>query len=642
MRLSNLLKSHWVSLGALLLIAVVVGVLIGNHYGMGADEYLNARVGGRTLTAWVSPEGYRQYLRTGDALAHHGPSYFAVFAGFSQLFTSIFTSWHLADGRHLANYLTFLLGVVFFYSLCIRLLPHRTALVTSAVFATQPVLFGLGFINQKDSPFMVFFMASIVAGFWVTDRWDKSTDSTGVEPSSETPISIWKMIRRDWRAAQAAWRPAFIFLAGVFILVLLDVLVFDTIHQRLKTVMELAYEGQAWAPINGLFALGAEDAYKTPLEAYFAKLSWGYWFIGRMLILLLALVAVLVAAKRALPSTFARVFPSKRSLYLLAILAGSFLGFTISIRPIAGFAGLLVSGYWIYRLKERSYGLLLVYWVTAGVVTYETWPYLWETPLAAFVDSLAFTVNFENHAVLFQGEKYRSYSLPWHFLPTLFTLQFTEPVMPLALVGVVSAVRAARRKDVDLAVLTLVALWFLVPFAASYLPGTVQWNGFRHMLFLIPPLFVFFGFGLKLVFDFVRSRVAQWVIILLLIAPGLRGIADLHPYEYIYFNAYAGGIEGAVGEYDLEYWCTSYRDAMEYLNQVAEPDATIFIRRPIYNAISFARPDQRLTKREVDFEKASYVLVCQRYPQDWDPANGTKVYEVRHGPAVFAEVYRLD
>jgi hypothetical protein len=81
---------------------------------------------------------------------------------------------------------------------------------------------------------------------------------------------------------------------------------------------------------------------------------------------------------------------------------------------------------------------------------------------------------------------------------------------------------------------------------------------------------------------------------------------------------------------------------MEYLNQVAEPKATIFIRRPIYNAIPFARPDQVLTKREIDFEKASYVIVCQRYPQDWVWATGTKVYEVRHGPAVFAEIYRLD
>ena len=135
---------------------------------------------------------------------------------------------------------------------------------------------------------------------------------------------------------------------------------------------------------------------------------------------------------------------------------------------------------------------------------------------------------------------------------------------------------------------------------------------------------------------------AQWVIILLLIAPGLRGIADLHPYEYIYFNAYAGGIEGAVGEYDLEYWCTSYRDAMEYLNQVAEPGATIFIRNNLVSAYPFERPDLRLTTREVNFEKASYVLVCQREVQDWVPANGTKVYEVRHGPAVFTKVYRLD
>ena len=640
--LSSLLRSPKVALIALLLIGIVVGVFVGNDYGMGADEFENAEVGARALSTWVSPDGYRKYLRSGEPIAHHGPSYFMVFAAFSKLFTSIFAGWHLADGRHLANYLTFLLGVAFFYSICTRLLSRRTALVTSAVFATQPVLFGLGFINQKDTPFMVFLMASLVAGFWVTERWDKAGDSSDAGPSSDAQIPLWQIIRRDWAAAQL-WQKLILIFSGVLsVVVVLDLLILDNLLQALKSVMALAYEGRAWEPINWLFALGAEDAYKTPVEAYHSKLSWGYWFLGRMPILVLALVGALIAARRSLPSTMTRVFPSERSLYLLAIVAGTFLGFTISIRSVAGFAGLLVSGYWIHRLKGRSFGLLLIYWVTAGIITYETWPYLWETPLASFVDSLAFRTEFLDNDVLYQGEIHRSEGLPWHYLPTLFTLQLTEPVMPLFLIGVVSAASAARRYEVDLAILTVIALWFLVPFAGTFLPGAALYNNFRHVLFLLPPLFVFFGFGLKLVLDAVRSRPVVWVIAALLIVPGVRGIADLHPYEYVYFNTYAGGIEGAAGEYDLEYWCTSYRNAMEYVNRVAEPGTTVFIRSQILNAIPFKRPDYRVTRSVANFENASYVVLCRRYPQDYIWANGTMVYEVSHGLAVFAEVFRIE
>ncbi len=61
-------------------------------------------------------------------------------------------------------------------------------------------------------------------------------------------------------------------------------------------------------------------------------------------------------------------------------------------------------------------------------------------------------------------------------------------------------------------------------------------------------------------------------MVLIAMAPGLIGIISLHPYEYIYYNEIVGGVDGAAGHYYADYWCTSFREAMKYVNQVAPPN----------------------------------------------------------------------
>ena len=122
--------------------------------------------------AYTSAEAYGDFLGRDD-LGHHGPSYFMVYALLSERLASLIPSWQLADSRHLVNYLTFLLAGAGLYLLCLRVLPKRVALWTTAFFLTQPLLFGHGFINQKDTPFMAFFLATVVAGLAGADRLAK-------------------------------------------------------------------------------------------------------------------------------------------------------------------------------------------------------------------------------------------------------------------------------------------------------------------------------------------------------------------------------------------------------------------------------------------------------------------------------------
>jgi hypothetical protein len=325
---------------------------------------------------------------------------------------------------------------------------------------------------------------------------------------------------------------------------------------------------------------------------------------------------------------------------LAGLLSGAVLGFAIAIRPIAIFAGLLASGFLIHRLKGRSAGLLLVYWIVAGVVAYEAWPFLWEAPLESYLDSLVLLADFNIHDVLYRGVVYPSDALPWHYLPTLFALQLTEVVIPILLLGLFAIIRSERRGEGRLGLLIGAGLWFVIPVAATQLPEAGLYNGFRLLLFVVPPLFIGFGFGLKVVFEAVRAPFAQWLVFGLILAPGVLGILRLHPYEYAYFNAYAGGVEGADGIYDHEYWCTSYREAMEFVNRVAQPGATVFSGRSLFSAVPYARADLNLTSQASDYERATYVLYCSRFREDLVWVSGEKLYEVARGSAVFAQVFQ--
>ena len=123
------------------------------------------------------------------------------------------------------------------------------------------------------------------------------------------------------------------------------------------------------------------------------------------------------------------------------------------------------------------------------------------------------------------------------------------------LVGLGVAWVEGRKHPEHRAVLLLVLTWLLVISGLYMLPGSVHYNNFRHVLFVLPALFVFFAFGLKLLLNAIRPIWLQVIVMTAMLASGVLGILRLHPYEYAYYNAYTGGTSGANSNYHLDYWC---------------------------------------------------------------------------------------
>jgi hypothetical protein len=92
-------------------------------------------------------------------------------------------------------------------------------------------------------------------------------------------------------------------------------------------------------------------------------------------------------------------------------------------------------------------------------------------------------------------------------------------------------------------------------------------------------VFIFIGFTFEYIFEKINfltgTKSSAWLHVALLItllAPGIVGIVQLHPYEYSYYNSFIGGTNGAFRRYETEYWLTCYKEAVEQLNQKISAD----------------------------------------------------------------------
>jgi hypothetical protein len=103
------------------------------------------------------------------------------------------------------------------------------------------------------------------------------------------------------------------------------------------------------------------------------------------------------------------------------------------------------------------------------------------------------------------------------------------------------------------------------------------YDGFRHFLFIMPPVFVAAGFCFQWLWE--KFKPAVWsALVVMMLLPGMFGILQMHPYEYAYYNAASGGTGKAFRVYETEYWLTCYKEALDW-TRINAPGATLHIQR---------------------------------------------------------------
>ena len=275
------------------------------------------------------------------------------------------------------------------------------------------------------------------------------------------------------------------------------------------------------------------------------------------------------------------------------------------------FAGVLVGVYALSKLRREALFPILAYAMIGIAVCYLTWPFIWSQSVGRVFGTARLMTDFDIHMVLFQGRHLPSTDLPWQYLPTLLAIQLTLPAL---LLGGCGAVLAGRRILFALGQAreaTVFLLWFLVPAGAVVIAGTPIYGGFRQILFCLPPLFILGSQALEAGARQLRPPILQGVTAALLVFPGVAGIVQLHPFEYAYFNLLVGGAAGASGMHSLDYWCTSYREVVDFLNESAPKGAKVVAYGTPTTARTFARPDIDIQDRPNWRERPDYAIACR-------------------------------
>ena len=581
---------------ALLMFALaILGVLITRHYGESWDElkfYKYADLSLQAYTTWPTTGTVPEFGNTYD---NYGPAYVMLVALGARALQFV-TPWSISDLRHLLYFFTFLAGIWAFYALARRWLSQTAALGATILFATQPLFWGHAFISPKDIPFLSFFLLSLLFGLRLFDQ-PRPLSLNGLSPRSKRTTLVLTVL----------W------LASVFALFLGT----NLIHTWLDGTVRAAAAGTP-----NLISRIASDIHKVEPEVYIQR-YFTLFIQVRAIFFLLSSLALILLYRKFAPTTLSSLF----SILFPAI----FLGLATSIRILGPLAGLLVALYAFRKYGVKAIPTLIIYAGIALAAMYATWPYLWPDPVGHFVESLRVMSQYPwPGQVLFNGTQYASTDIPRSYLPVLLGIQLTEPVWALFFVGLAVAVLGFVKKQEYVELLALTLVWLVLPLAGFIISRTPLYDNFRQVFFILPPVFLMAG----VVFERLPSLFGSpagvlreggggegiwraWLIGLVVL-PGVIGIVRLHPYEYIYYNTFIGGEKGAFRRFELDYWGTSYREAADWLNEVAPPNANVWVEGPAHLLDLYLRDDLNLysTYEAARADHYDFVVATTRYDLD--------------------------
>ena len=172
-----------------------------------------------------------------------------------------------------------------------------------------------------------------------------------------------------------------------------------------------------------------------------------------------------------------------------------------------------------------------------------------------------------------------------------------------------------------------------------------MYDGLRHFLFILPPIFIFTGFAFEFLLEHIATSWLRAGIVFILLLPGLTGIFKLHPYEYTYYNSLIGGTSRAFRNYETDYWLTCYKESVEELEESLTEPFELYVHREAYIAAYYANQNTHVDELRGALDQVrsgDYVLVNTRTNEDRRVFKDAEpVLQIGRGDAVFCVIKRI-
>src|ERR1700722_17371862 len=279
--------------------------------------------------------------------------------------------------------------------------------------------------------------------------------------------------------------------------------------------------------------------------------------------------------------------PSPRTILIVGLGAGLSLGSRILggvalVYALVGFVPLLLEDIQSQGMREALRRFMHVAYVLLPglILGYLVMGLIWPWSIMELGNpfrALSYFSNFfeKPWKEMFEGALVSVPDMPWSYLPTLFALQLPEVLLGVAIAGTLGTLVALARGDVAArrkTILLIVTLAATLPLVIAMLKRPALYNGFRHFIFVIPPMTVLAGTAFAWGMNWLKQYRRHWqpaavaIFAFGLLLP-LSEMIRLHPYEYTHFNNIAGTVRGADDLFMLDYWGLAFKQASDGLRE---------------------------------------------------------------------------
>jgi Dolichyl-phosphate-mannose-protein mannosyltransferase len=256
------------------------------------------------------------------------------------------------------------------------------------------------------------------------------------------------------------------------------------------------------------------------------------------------------------------VFLIAYALFVVAVYAP--IGWRTSWRAVLAFAA-------------RSAPPLTAAFLLAYVIMIATWPWATLAPLNPLRAIFEFTDFHYKIQTVLDGRVYYMSDVPRSYVPTYVAIKLTLALLVgagLSLVFVVLPQGAAQTANARRPAnntwrreTALIAFAAFFPLICDVIMRGPAFSGMRHFLFTVPPIAVLAGLGIDGMLSRLSVRgplAAAFGLALVLLDLGWNAttLYRLHPDEYLFFNPLVGGLAGATGRYDTDYWVNIMPEAV--------------------------------------------------------------------------------
>ncbi len=634
----------------ILILGLVLGFILFQHYGASWDEPEYYEYADRTLSAYSLVDrlaGTYQWNNTlGPAdLRYYGPAFLIIGEGVHALLQVILPAARSIDLWHLTTYFSFLLGVFFFYKLAQRWTSTLAATLSTLLFASQPVIFGNAWLNPKDIPFMVFFMGAIYFGLVFSDHSKRAFASLDGRHADTHASSSQK-----WQVKAKSQKVARLIC---YVLMLSDVifLIFSQNIRELISNRILAVNIQQPQNIfDQLFSYLAANRNQIQLQLYankstaiinrnlgiFTALTVLWMIVTLLLLYDVHFFGDLLKKTRGFAAELNQAYHSyfnKWGLVLSFLAACLFLGFASATRVLGPFAAVIIILVWIMNLRKKAIPFILIYALLSFLIFYVCWPFMWHHTAQNLWETIQHMSSFPvGMNVMFKGTIWDSRALPAEYLPTLLLFTLTIPGIILCLSGVGINLVSLIKKKTSYSDAWLVIVWFFLVFAYVVITTPPEYDNYRHFLFILPAFFLFSAFAIQFLIEKLNPHWLAALLVTALIIPGGLAIVRYHPYEYAYFNPLAGGLKGAAHQYEVDYWLTCYKELTEDVARHEKEPIDIYVDLAPDLPAYYASPALTIhDAKEGSFQKGSLIFLPLRWEHETLYPDDPIVYSVQMG-----------